>query len=192
MWTLRIIMVGALAACTGQTPLYPRAGTEPGPSADSVSAGAPVAAAVRPGARADTTTVAGHAGTIRGARLAQNQALRAGDIDRAATFWASDIVVLAGLGARLEGIVAVRQAFATDGSVIYERTPDEIQVSDAWPIAWERGRWRGIDTATDSALITGWYSARWVRSDIGWRIQSEHFVADRCFGAACRWPLAAR
>jgi hypothetical protein len=31
-----------------------------------------------------------------------------------------------------------------------------------------------------------------VRSEFGWRIQSEHFVADRCSGAACRWPLVTR
>ena len=179
---MRVWRIGALLAldgCGGQTVLYPRPGTE-----------TPDSAVV---ARAEPRTATDQASVIRAARLEQNEALRTGDIDRAATWWARDIVVLAGLGARLDGIDAVRRAFTTDRSVVYERLPDEIHISDGWPLAWEQGRWRGYDAAAaDSALITGRYSARWVRSEFGWRIQSEHFVADRCSGAACRWPLVTR
>jgi ketosteroid isomerase-like protein len=177
VWRLGALL--ALAGCSGRTVLYPRPGTE-----------TPDSAAV---ARAEPGTATDQASVIRAARLEQNEALRAGDIDRAAAWWAPDIIVLAGLGARVDGIDAVRQAFATDRSVVYERLPDEIHISDGWPLAWEQGRWRGYDAAAaDSALITGRYSARWVRSEFGWRIQSEHFVADRCSGAACRWPLVMR
>lgn len=180
VWPLGALL--ALAACTGQTPLYPRPGTEG-------ATPAPAAVARTEQAPAGTDQVA----VIRAARLEQNAALRAGDIDRASFWWAPDILVLAGLGARVEGAGALRQAFASDRSVVYERLPDEIRISDGWPLAWEQGRWRGYDPAgADSAMITGRYSARWVRSELGWRIQSEHFVADRCSGAACRWPLVSR
>jgi ketosteroid isomerase-like protein len=176
-WRLGTLL--AIAACGRQTPLYPRAGTE-----------APPPAAV---ARTEAAAPTEQASAIRAARLAQNEALRAGNIDRAAAWWTPDIFVVAGLGARVDGIAALRMAFENDRSVVYERLPDEIHVSEGWPLAWEQGRWRGYDPAApDSALITGRYSARWVRSEFGWRIQSEHFVADRCSGTACQWPLTTR
>lgn len=133
------------------------------------------------------------ADTITAARLAQNAMLRGGDLDSAATYWTDDVVVLAGLGARLDGRAALRAAFAQDGDVLYERTPEQIEVSRGWPLAWERGRWVGVSRRDPSVvLISGWYSARWLREGARWRIQSEQFVADDCRATACRWPLASR
>lgn len=130
---------------------------------------------------------------IRNARLDQNRAIRARDIDRAATYWTPDIIVLAGLGARVQGIGALKAAFVADGRIVYERIPTHIQLSDGWAIAWETGTWTGKDrTESDATLITGRYSAQWVRTDQGWKIRSELFVADRCFREACRWPLATK
>lgn len=133
------------------------------------------------------------ADTISAARLAQNAMLRIGDLDSAATFWTEDIVVLAGLGARLDGREALRAAFARDGDLLFQRTPEQVEVSRGWPLAWERGRWVGVSRRDTSAvLITGWYSARWLHEGARWRIQSEQFVANDCRAAACRWPLASR
>jgi hypothetical protein len=73
--------------------------------------------------------------------------------------------------------------------VFYERVPSDIQVSKHWPLAWESGTWTGHDrTRQDSVLIRGWYSAQWVRTDAGWCIRSELFVANDCSGEACSWP----
>ncbi len=145
----------------------------------------PSAAVTRPEPR--------EAGEIRSARTAQNAAIRAGDIDRVATFWTEDIVVLAGLGARVQGIDALKRAFASDGRIVYERLPSDVQLSAGWSLAWETGTWTGKDrTANDATLITGRYSAQWVKTGDRWKIHSELFVADLCFGAACAWPLAVR
>ena len=130
---------------------------------------------------------------IRAARIDQNRAIRARDIDRAASYWTPDIVVLAGLGARVRGIDSLKAAFAADGRIVYERIPSDIQVSAGWPLAWETGHWTGRDNmAANTTLITGRYSAQWVRTDKGWKIRSELFVADQCFRDACRWPLATK
>lgn len=129
---------------------------------------------------------------IVAARLAQNSALRRGDLDSAATFWTRDIAVSAGLGARVRGIDELTQAFASDGRVVYERLPVEVHVSDSWPLAWESGSWAGRDrTNPDSTWILGRYAAQWVRGPSGWKIHSELFVANRCAPPACAWPVVA-
>lgn len=139
--------------------------------------------------RAPRTT----ADTITSARRAQNEMLRIGHLDSASTFWTDDIVVLAGLGARVDGRAALRAAFAQDNIVLYRREPEQVDVSAAWPIAFERGRWVGVlGSDTTVVLITGWYSARWLREGTRWRIQAEQFVANECHSVACAWPLAAR
>lgn len=133
------------------------------------------------------------ADSIAVARWAQNEMLRVGNLDSAATFWTDDIVVLAGLGARVDGRSALRAAFAQDSIVLYRREPEQVDVSAGWPIAFERGRWTGAFRGdTSVVLITGWYSARWLREGSRWRIQAEQFVANDCHPVACRWPLAPR
>jgi hypothetical protein len=130
---------------------------------------------------------------IAAARRAQNAMIRVRDIDSAATFWTTDVIVLAGLGARVEGRDALRAAFEQDSVILYQRHPDEITPSAGWPLAWERGRWTGALRAdTSVVLITGWYSARWLRVGDRWLIQSEQFVADECHRLACQWPLVVR
>jgi ketosteroid isomerase-like protein len=135
----------------------------------------------------------GEAAAIRAARMSQNAAIRASDIDRVAFFWTEEIVVLAGLGARVHGVDALKRAFAADGRILYERLPSDIQLSAGWSLAWETGTWTGKDrSANDATLVTGRYSAQWVKTESGWKIHSELFVADRCFATACSWPLAIR
>jgi len=133
------------------------------------------------------------AAAIATARGLQNAALRVGDIDSAATFWTADVVVTEGLGGRVRGIEDLKKAFASDGHIRYERLPSEVHVSSGWPLAWESGSWVGRDRAAhDSTVISGRYSAQWVRTGPGWKIHSELFVADRCVAQACAWPLAVR
>lgn len=150
-------------------------------------------ACAQPAPEAEVPTVDPEAVHITSARLGHNALLEAADIDSAATFWTEDILVLAGLGSRIEGRAAMSAAFRADTGIFFRRLPDEVQVSSHWPIAWERGTWTGRSRADpDSVFMTGWYSARWIREDGRWRIQSEQFVADGCSGDACQRPLAAR
>jgi len=144
-------------------------------------------------AEAQVTSLRSASDTIAHARREQNAMIRIGNLDSAATFWTSDIVVLAGLGARVDGRAALRAAFAQDSVVLYRREPEQVEISRGWPLAWERGRWVGVFRGdTSIVLISGWYSARWLREEGRWRIQAEQFVANDCHPAACRWPLATR
>ena len=76
---------------------------------------------------------------IRAARIAQNTAIAAGDLDRATAFWTEDITVRRALGQSLNGRVAARQALeppATPGQrVIYQRLTKQVEVSLKWPLA---------------------------------------------------------
>ena len=136
------------------------------------------------GAQGDTAA----ARTIRAARLAQNAVLATHQMDSAATFWASDVVITAGLGRVLKGADTYRQAFARDSAVVYVRTPEQIEAADPWTVAWEEGHWVGRVGQSGPVVIHGRYAAQWQRVGGRWLIRSELFVALGCSGAACRWP----
>lgn len=128
---------------------------------------------------------------IRQARKAQNRFIAAGQIDSAATFWVRDVIVVAGLGAVVRGRDSLAAAFAGDQGMIYQRNPTHIQVSLNWPIAWEEGSWAGRRTGDSGpALLSGRYSAQWVKLDGHWRIRAEQFVTLSCRDNPCRWHYA--
>lgn len=127
---------------------------------------------------------------VRLARAEQNSAIARHDLDRVAQFWTEDVVITAGLGRVLRGRASYREAFQLDSGMVYERTPDDIQVSSQWPLAFETGQWTGRRGAQGAPLISGRYSAQWVRRDGRWLIRSEVFVALSCTGEACQWPVA--
>lgn len=128
---------------------------------------------------------------IRTARVAQNQAIAAGALDSAATFWVPDVIITAGLGEALHGREAYQQAFAHDAGFRYVRTTTTVSVSPNWPLALEQGAWAGYPKAAIAPVIQGSYSAMWVKDGGRWRIRSELFVAMDCAAAACRWPVSA-
>ncbi len=114
-----------------------------------------------------------------------------GDLDRAAGYWTPDVLVTAGLGVVVEGREAYRRAFEQEPGLIYRREPVQIDVSPDFPIAWETGDWTGHRVGGDETpVILGRYSAQWVRIGGRWLIRSELFVALRCDGDACGWPVA--
>lgn len=126
---------------------------------------------------------------IRAGRAAQNEAIREGDFDRVATWWTEDVTIRAGLGFTLNGRAEYRAAFGRDTSVVYVRTPNRIEVSETWPLAWEEGTWVGSRRADGARLISGRYAAQWIRLDDGWKIRSELFVAMDCSGDGCAWTV---
>ena len=129
---------------------------------------------------------------VRAARLAQNDAIARRDLARVASYWAPDVSIRAGLGRAITGRQAYLAAFAADSSLRYERIPTEIVVSEHWPVAYEQGRWTGrlASSAGDAPLLSGRYSAQWLKSGGRWLIRSEVFVAIDCSGEACRWPAS--
>src|ERR1700730_16814079 len=83
---------------------------------------------------------------IRSARVAQNKAIAAGDLDRAASFWTEDVTVRRALGQPLAGRAAARRALDSPAPpaarLIYQRLTKEIEVSVKWPLAFETGMWK--------------------------------------------------
>ena len=132
------------------------------------------------------------AGAVRAARAAQNAAIRARDFDRMASYWTDSVTLTAGLGTELRGRLAYRRAFEQDSAITYERTPQVVEVSANWPLAWEQGTWIGRGSGGGDAVprLGGSYAAQWVKVGGRWLIRSELFVATSCQGVACRWPAA--
>src|SRR3954451_5056851 len=115
---------------------------------------------------------------IRAARVAQNAAIAAGDLDRASSFWTEDVTVGRALGQPLSGRDAARQALEPPPPpaepLIYQRLAKDIEVSPKWPLAFETGTWKGHQRSTSGpAVIGGRYSAQWVKRGDQWLIRSE-------------------
>ena len=79
-----------------------------------------------------------------------------------------------------------RELFSTRQDVLYVRTPETIEMSDAYPLAAESGTWVGTWLTPDGGVRTGGrYSAMWRQVDGEWKVRSELFVALYCEGLAC-------
>ncbi len=115
---------------------------------------------------------------IRAARLAQNAAIVAHDLDRIAFFWTEDVIIQRGFGLQVSGKAAYLQLFRDDGPgsiYVYQRIPEAIEVSPDWPLAFESGYWEL--RAKDRVLVRGKYSAQWVKRGRQWFIRGEVYVA---------------
>ena len=128
---------------------------------------------------------------IAAARVAQNRAIAAGDLDLVASFWTEDVTVRRALGQPLSGRAAAREALQPAGPpasrLVYQRLTREIDVSPNWPLAFETGTWEGhLGSLTGPTTIGGRYSAQWVKRGDRWLIRSEVFVALTCSGAGCQ------
>ena len=136
------------------------------------------------------TAAPGDQDAIRAARIAQNQAIASGDLDRAASFWTEDVTVRRALGQPMSGRDEVRQAFVPAPrpalQLVYQRLTKDVDVSSKWPLAFETGVWEGHQgTAAGPVVIGGRYSAQWVKRGDRWLIRSEVFVALTCSGSGC-------
>ena len=128
---------------------------------------------------------------VTAARTAQNKAIAAGDLDRAASFWTEDVTVRRALGQPLSGREAARKALEPApepaARLIYQRLTNDVEVSATWPLAFETGRWEGHQGSPDGPVVIGGrYSAQWVKRGDRWLIRSEVFVALTCSGVGCK------
>jgi uncharacterized protein (TIGR02246 family) len=129
---------------------------------------------------------------IRNVRERSNKAIAAHDLDAVSETMTPDVVVTGGKGAVFIGRDSVRarfrRSFADTTFIDYLRTSDSITVSTSQPeLAAEHGHWMGrFHTANGIEDIGGVYLAMWRRTNDGWRIRSELFVALTCHGShAC-------
>ena len=128
---------------------------------------------------------AGDDAAIRAARVDQNAAIASHDYDRVASYWTEDVVITAGRGSVLIGRSVYRAAFMSDSGIIYQRETTAIDLSTAWPLAWEEGTWTASSSSGGAPLLSGRYSAQWTKASGHWLIRSELFVVLTCSGAMC-------
>jgi ketosteroid isomerase-like protein len=138
---------------------------------------------------AQSTPTATDGALIRAARKSQDAAMARGDVERAASWWTDDVAIRRGLGAPVNGLAAYKaileRAPVSDTAIVYDRKTTGVTVSDHWPLAFETGTWVARRGAKGAALITGQYSAQWVKRDGKWLIRGEVFVALTCADNGC-------
>src|SRR4051812_13084848 len=97
--------------------------------------------------QSSSTRTSPDAVAIRAARVAQNKAIVANDLDAIASYWTDDVTIRRGLGTPVAGRAAYRQLWVPagkpDSALVYQREPSTIEVSPTWPLAYESGTWVG-------------------------------------------------
>ena len=132
----------------------------------------------------------GDAGSIRSLRAESNQAIASHDPDAIVSFFDEEYVISVSTGAielgRDNQARGWAEHFAAYPDVVYVRTPVEITISEAYPVAMETGTWTGRMTTANGLLEKGGqYSAGWRKVDGVWRIRSELFIPLYCRGDGC-------
>lgn len=168
--TRLVIVLAACAACT-----------------------APARTEKRDSASPSTHPATEDADAVRAERAAQNRAIAALDTAAIASHWTDDVEIRRGLGALVTGREAYKRLFNPDSGavargeeLIYQREPTSVEVSTQWPLAYEAGTWIGhLGGADGPAMISGKYSAQWVKRDGRWLIRGEVYVALTCADKGC-------
>jgi len=128
--------------------------------------------------------------TIRTARMESNAAIARHDVDALQSVLDEDFVITISTGdierSREEHGKSFALHFEQYPDVVYVRTPTEITLSKAYPLAIEHGTWTGSRKSENGVLEHGGqYTAAWRKSDGVWRIYSELFVGLYCSGTDC-------
>ena len=137
-----------------------------------------------------TAWAADDADEIKTIRMKSNEAIARHDVDTLQSFLDEDFVITISTGAiersRDEHGRSFAMHFDEYPDVVYVRTPSEIALSEAYPLAIEHGTWVGSRTTENGKLENGGqYTAAWRKADGVWRIYSELFVGLYCNGADC-------
>lgn len=137
-----------------------------------------------------TTIASDESQVIRSLRAASNAAIAAHDAGAVASFFDEDYVITISTGAIERSRQAAAESFAAHfdefPDVVYVRTPVEITVSEAYPLAFESGNWIGSRTDANGLLENGGkYTAAWRKEGGAWKIYSELFVGLYCRGEDC-------
>jgi ketosteroid isomerase-like protein len=119
---------------------------------------------------------------VKAAREQSNRAIEERDIKGFSHSLAPDFLMVRGSGtlvaSRAAYIELFRQDFADPKSIVYQRTPEKIEISTAAPLAAEHGHWVG--TTNGRVAYSGTYLAMWRHTEEGWKIRSELFVVLSC------------
>ena len=132
----------------------------------------------------------GDADAIRCVRAESNQAIARHDVEAIVSSLYQEYVITVSTGDILPGrepqAESWSQHFDEFPDVVYVRTPSNVTVSQAYPLAIENGTWVGTMTTQNGALEKGGqYTASWRKADGVWKIYSELFVGLYCHGKDC-------
>jgi len=138
-----------------------------------------------------------HARAIEAQRQSFNRAIEAADPDTIAGLLAEDVLLITGTESDLYSgrevqVELWRSDFASSERLVYVRTPECIQVSKIFPIALERGRWRGEREDGNPGSVRGAYSAKWRHDGEAWRIEVEVYMTQTCDASICPEDEAAQ
>jgi len=127
---------------------------------------------------------------IRNARDQYNNAIARHDVQAIMSFIDDEYQITTSLGQLIQGrdqeAASWQELFSTRQNVLYVRTPETVEMSDAYLLAAETGTWVGTWSTPDGGVRTGGrYSAMWRQVDGEWKVRSELFVALYCEGLAC-------
>ena len=128
---------------------------------------------------------------IRNARALSNRAGAAHDTAAFGAALRPDVQLTRGdsrlVNGRAAYLAALAADWAADSTLVFERSPQQVDVATDRARGAERGTWTG--TRRSSAGVTtlrGTYLAHWRREPVGWTIQAEVFVLLGCDGAECK------
>jgi ketosteroid isomerase-like protein len=114
---------------------------------------------------------------IKSYRASSNAAIAAHNVNGISKFWLDDFVQVIGRGTYQTGkenIAASWKAlFDSNAQVSYVRNPEEIIISDNDTLAWENGKWIGVNTYSKG----GNYAAMWIKRNGVWMLKAELFVS---------------
>jgi uncharacterized protein (TIGR02246 family) len=126
--------------------------------------------------------------SIRRARQASNEAIRAHDAETVASFFTEDYSLVSSVNLHVVGKDNNREnlakQFETRPDVVYVRRPREIGFYRPWGMAYEIGLWEGSWTEAGRVEIGGTYLAKWQKVDGRWLIRAEVFVPTHCRGTS--------
>ena len=126
--------------------------------------------------------------SIRRARRASNEAIRAHDADAVASFFTEDYSLVSSVNLHLVGKDDNREnlakQFEARPDVVYVRTPSDLGFYAPWGMAYEIGLWEGSWTDSGRVEIGGTYLAKWQKVDGRWLIRAEVFVPTHCRGTS--------
>lgn len=109
------------------------------------------------------------------------------DLDKFVSFFDTDYIITEGSSTKVLSLDAeaksIKAMFEEYPNVKYVRTPKDIYVSKALPLAMENGTWIGGSTL--ETLYRGRYTAAWRKADGVWKIHNEWFVTLTCEGKSC-------
>lgn len=129
-------------------------------------------------------------GAILALRADSNAGLLAHDVDRVLSHTTDDFILVGGISGGHVGKSVVRRYYidglAEPDLVTYVRTPDQVTISDTGDRAFERGRWLGVwRNPKSGSVMSGEYSAHWVKKNGIWLTLAEVYVTLHCTGPIC-------